>query len=93
MISKRVTKEDVYSIVTTTFMPYGIESDKYTVIAEIQEVEKRINQVTQEQMYLLHLQSNDIEFEVCINEKDLLGEPTVGRRFKGNVWLQGRVEF
>ena len=26
-------------------------------------------------------------------EKDLLGEPTVGRRFKGNVWLQGRVEF
>ena len=32
MISKRVTKEDVYSIVKTTFMPYGIESDKFAVI-------------------------------------------------------------
>ena len=93
MISKRVTKEDVYSIVTTTFMPYGIESDKYTIIGEILDVERMVNQVTQEQMYLLHLESNEIPFDVCINAKDLLGEPAVGRRFKGNVWLQGRVEF
>ena len=56
-------------------------------------MEKMVNQVTQEQMYLLHLESNEISFDVCINEKDLLGEPAVGRRFKGNVWLQGRVEF
>ncbi len=38
MISKRVTKEDVYSIVKTTFMPYGIESDKFAVIGQIKRV-------------------------------------------------------
>lgn len=93
MISKRVAKEDVYSIVTTTFMPYGIESDKYMVIGEILDFQKTVNMITQETLYLLHLQSNEIEFEVCINEKQLLGEPAIGRRFKGIVWLQGRVAF
>jgi hypothetical protein len=32
-----------------------------------------------------------MEFDLTINEKDLLGEPEVGRRFKGNVWMQGTV--
>lgn len=93
MISKRLAKEDVYSIVTTTFMPYGIESDKYTIIADILEVSSRVNQITLEEMYLLKLESNEIEFEVCVNKNELIGEPAVGRRFKGNVWMQGRVEF
>ena len=93
MISKRVMKEDVYSIVTTSFMPYGIESDKYSVIAEILDYHKLVNHITMEEMYILHVQSNEIEFDVCINTKDLLGEPAVGRRFKGNIWMQGTVEF
>ena len=29
--------------------------------------------------------------DVCINEKDLLGEPAIGRRFRGNVWMQGNL--
>ena len=28
---------------------------------------------------------------VFVNEKDLLGEPEVGRRFRGNIWLQGEI--
>ena len=28
-----------------------------------------------------------------INEKDLYGEPQVGRRFKGSIWLQGYINF
>ena len=31
--------------------------------------------------------------DVCINEKDLLGEPKEGRRFKGVIWLQGRLNY
>ncbi len=93
MISKRVVKEDIYSIVRTTFMPYGIESDKFSVIGEIKEFHKLTNYVTMEELYVMHLESNDIEFNVCINEKDLLGIPEVGRRFKGNIWMQGTVEF
>ena len=41
----------------------------------------------------MHLERNDVEFDVCINAKDLLGLPEVGRRFKGNIWMQGTVEF
>lgn len=93
MISKRVTKEDIYSIVSSTFMPFGIESDKYAVIGEIIDVKKLVNDITMEEMYLLQIESNEVEFDVCINKKDLLGEPEVGRRFKGNIWLQGMVEF
>ena len=93
MISKRVTKEDVYSIVKTTFMPYGIESDKFAVIGQIKEFHKLTNYVTMEELYVMHLESNDLEFDVCINAKDLLGLPEVGRRFKGNIWMQGTVEF
>ena len=93
MISKRVVKEDIYSIVRTTFMPYGIESDKFSVIGEIKEFHKLTNYVTMEELYVMHLESNDIEFNVCINEKDLLGIPEIGRRFNGNIWMQGTVEF
>lgn len=93
MISNRVTKEDVYSIVTTYFMPYGIESDKYSILGEILSCQKLVNQMTMEGLYILKVNTNDICFDVCINEKDLLGEPAVGRRFKGNVWMQGIVEF
>ena len=93
MISKRVEKEDIYSIVDTTFMPYGIESDKYTVIGEIMDIQQAVNQITQEKLYILRLKSNEVDFDVCINQNSLLGEPALGRRFKGNIWMQGMIEF
>ena len=36
---------------------------------------------------------NGFDFYIGINDNDLLGEPLVGRRFKGEIWLQGTVEF
>ncbi|MBP3543149.1 MAG: DUF3881 family protein, partial [Lachnospiraceae bacterium] len=30
---------------------------------------------------------------IAINADDLIGEPQIGRRYKGAVWLQGRMEF
>ena len=39
------------------------------------------------------LNCNELSFDVCINVKDLFGEPKVGRRFKGVVWLQGAVNY
>lgn len=35
LLSQRVMKEDIFSIVKSTFMPFGIESDQYTVLGEI----------------------------------------------------------
>lgn len=93
MVSKRIQKEDIYSIVDTSFIPYGSESDNYTVLGIIQEVRLEKNIHTGEEIYLLQLNCNLIEFEICINKKDLLGEPLPGRRFRGIVWMQGNVDF
>ncbi|MCR5453353.1 MAG: DUF3881 family protein [Lachnospiraceae bacterium] len=90
-ISKRIDHEDVYSIVLTSFMPSGIENDKYQIIGDIVEVEEIINTYTMQKMYVLTVSCNDMLFDVCINEVDLLGEPKKGRRFKGKIWMQGRV--
>lgn len=93
MVSKRIRYEDIYSIVDSTFIPYGSESDNYTIIANILEVKKLQNELTNEYIYNLVVECNDIVLEVCINEKDLLGVPEPGRRFKGNIWLQGMATF
>lgn len=92
-ISKRIRKEDLFSIVSTSFMPYGIESDQYSILGEIKELEEIINPVTKEKIYSMELESNDLHFRVIINENDLLGEPAVGRRFKGSIWMQGTVSL
>ncbi len=90
-LSKRITNEDVLSIVSSCFMPYGIESDQYSVIGEIIELEEITNSLTNEKIYSMKVECNDIVFGVTINQEDLLGEPAVGRRFKGNIWMQGTV--
>lgn len=41
----------------------------------------------------MELICNDIHLDVCVNQESLFGEPEVGRRFKGIVWLQGNVNF
>lgn len=90
-ISKRIHKEDVFSIVNTSFMPYGIESDQYSIVGEIKEVEEITNSISGENLYSMEIECNDLHFRVVINKNDLLGEPAVGRRFKGSVWMQGTV--
>lgn len=90
-ISKRIHKEDVFSIVNTSFMPYGIESDQYSILGEIKEVEEITNSISGENLYSMEIECNDLHFRVVINKNDLLGEPAVGRRFKGSVWMQGTV--
>ncbi|MCF0131900.1 MAG: DUF3881 family protein [Pseudobutyrivibrio sp.] len=92
-ISKRAENEDVLSIVLSYFMPYGIENDKYEILGEITACNKTVNHLTMEELYVMTVKTNDILLDVCINEKDLMGEPQVGRRFKGSIWLQGTVEF
>lgn len=93
MISGRIENEDIYSIVDTYFMPYGMECDLYSVMGEILECSKMRNQRTEETVWELRIVCNDVELDICINENDLMGIPEVGRRFKGIVWLQGYVEF
>lgn len=91
IISQRLATEDVLSIVDTYFMPYGIECDQYNVLGEIIDLSETHNPVTGEEILRMTLDSNDLRYDVCINRADLLGEPQIGRRFKGLIWLQGQV--
>ena len=92
-ISMRMVKEDIYSIVETCFMPCGIECDQYSVIGEIRNVAVKKNAMTGEEVYDLTIESSDLLFHVGIAKVDLLGEPEAGRRFKGQIWMQGTVKF
>lgn len=93
MISRRIEEEDVFSIVTTHFMPCGVECDHYNVMGEILNVDLRENNKTHEKIYVMTIESNGIILDVCINQQDLMGEPAPGRRFRGIIWLQGVVNF
>lgn len=93
MVSRRLVREDVFSIVDTFFMPYGMECDQYQIMGNIVECRKVQNEITRENIYQMQVECNDLYFDVCINEKDLMGVPDTGRRFKGSIWLQGRINF
>lgn len=89
----RLKNEDLYSIVESSLVPYGIECDKYQIMANILSVNKKQNVLTGETLYEMRVDTMGLQFNLMINEKDLDGEPQVGRRFRGVVWLLGEVEF
>ena len=92
-LSNRVMKEDIFTIVDSTFMPCGVECDQYSVIGEILELREEENIYTGEKIYIMVLECNSLIITTAVNKEHLLGEPAVGRRFKGQIWLQGNVRF
>lgn len=92
-ISRRIQTEDIFTLVDTYFMPYGVECDQYSVLGEITDLTLRVNRLTGEEIYVMRLNCNDLQFDVCINREDLFGEPKVGRRFKGVIWMQGFINY
>lgn len=92
-ISRRIHKEDVFSLVDTYFMPYGVECDHYSVLGEIVGMRQTVNKITDENIFILTVYCNELTFDICINREDLYGEPQIGRRFKGVIWLQGKINI
>lgn len=92
-ISQRLIYEDVFTIVDSYFMPYGVECDLYSVMGEILAVRERENIYTNEIVYQMKLNVNELVFDICVPKAEVLGEPEIGRRFKGTIWLQGKINF
>lgn len=92
-VSQRLISEDVFSIVDTYIMPYGIECDHYSILGEILELQRIMNEHTKEEIYVMKLDVNSLLFDICVPVETVIGSPDVGRRFKGNMWLQGRINF
>lgn len=89
----RTEKEDLLSIVDSNFMPEGLECDRYAIMGDIMAIRKFENPMTGESFYRIEVEIFDKRLEVCIHESDLFGEPQVGRRLKGSIWLQGHLEI
>ena len=92
-VSRRLANEDVFSIVDTYFMPYGIECDLYSIMGEILAVRKRKNSLTGVEVYQMKLNVNELQFDICVPADCVMGEPEIGRRYKGTIWLQGYINF
>ena len=92
-ISRKILKQDVFTLVDTYFMPYGVECDQYSVLGEIIDYQFVENKMTKEEICQMTICCNDLYFDVSIDKKDLLGEPKTGRRFKGIIWMQGHINF
>lgn len=92
-LSQKIKQTDVYTLVESSFMPYGVECDQYSILGEIKALEELKNSLTGECIYRMNIMCNEVPMEICINKEDLFGEPKVGRRFKGSVWLQGFLNY
>lgn len=92
-MSKRLKNEDVFTIVDTYFMPYGAECDIYSIMGEILAVRERINGATGVRLYQMKLSVNELQFDVCVPADEVMGQPEIGRRFKGVIWLQRYINF
>ena len=83
----------MFTLIDTSLMPYGVECDQYSILGEIMAMRMVTNKLTGEKIYILTIYCNELTFDVAINIIDLFGEPQVGRRFKGIIWLQGNINF
>lgn len=92
-LSQRILREDIFTIVDSTFMPCGVECDQYSVIGEILELDEEENIYTGEKICIMVIECNSLIITLAINKCHLVGEPAVGRRFRGQIWLQGSVKF
>ena len=92
-VSQRLVKEDILSIVDTYFMPNGIECDTYSILGTILEMNIIENEYSGEELYIMKMDVNDLKFDLCVPVQHVIGEPAIGRRFKADIWLQGRVNF
>ncbi|MGL4362427.1 MAG: DUF3881 family protein [Cellulosilyticaceae bacterium] len=90
-LKERLKEEDFLSIMSGYFIPVTMEDAVYAILGEIEKIEERVNSFTQEEMYVFTVNVNELLLEVIIHKKELIGMPTVGMRFMGTGWLQGKV--
>lgn len=92
-VSRRIVKEDVFSIVETYFMPDGLDGTCYSILGVIQDMRIVVNEKSQKSLYVLTLDVNDMILDICVPVDKVMGEPEIGRRFKADIWLQGHINF
>ncbi len=90
-LDRRMILEDVLTIVDNSMIPYGLQGDIYDIIGSIVHITETENEQTGEQILLLDVSCLYYVIRIAIHKEDLVGEPRVGRRFRGVTWLQGML--
>lgn len=91
MIRERLKEEDFLSVVEGYFLPSEEDALSYSILGNIEAVDRVINSVTKEDIYKLTMSITGIKIQIFINEKDITGLPMEGMRFMGMCKLQGKV--
>ncbi len=91
-IVHRLRESDVFTVVESFFMPYGMESDQYYLMGDILALQTVTNEWTKEQFYRMLVNSNGMTLSVAIHTEDLEGVPAVGDRIKCRAWLMGDMK-
>ena len=91
-IEERLQQEDVYSIFDTFLYPADGADHFYTMLGDIEHVEKLMNSETEEWVYYLELNVMGQTLRIAINPRDLVGEPRPGRRFMWRAFFQWRLD-
>ncbi len=90
-LKERLYQEDFLTIMSRYFIPVTLQDAVYAVLGEIVDIKERENSKTNELMYDFTLNVNDVLMDVVISKKQLVGMPSIGMRFMGTCWLQGKV--
>ncbi len=93
VMRERLKSEDILSVLEVYFLPIEDFESMYSLLGIITEVEKQKLISSRGYIYRITVSSMSLSIDVYINERDLLGEPRVGMRFKGNVWVHGKIKF
>jgi len=91
-LMRRLESTDVFTVVDTFFMPYGMESDRYYLLGKILSCQLLTNEYSGEKFYRMLIEANDMTLALSINAADLLGVPEVGCRIKCRAWLTGEMK-
>lgn len=92
-ITERLNNEDFFSVIEGYFFSNEEDELIYNILGTIQEIEIITNTLTNEKIYKLAIYSMGICLDICINEKNLIGMPSIGMRFKGECQIQGKLVF
>ncbi|MCL2616610.1 MAG: DUF3881 family protein [Defluviitaleaceae bacterium] len=91
-IQERLAHEDFLTVVEGFFMPTEDDDTQYCLLGDITNVAECANDLTGERLYVLSLSVTGTPIDICVNTEDVAGLPSVGMRFLGTCWLQGRLD-
>ena len=56
-------------------MPAGLECDQYAILGEILNIDTIENLLTGKKLYVLTVETNELQFDVCVPVEKVIGEP------------------